>query len=78
MKSDGDWKMVIKMDSKYISYFMDLKRKKKKTCGSTDTYCIKSGIHTKLVTVIKMCFKASYNKVCIGNTCLIHFPVGMV
>ena len=30
MKSDSDWKMVIKMESKYISYFMDLKKKKKK------------------------------------------------
>jgi len=76
MKSDSDWKIVIKMESKYISYFMDLKGKK--TCGSRDAYCIKSGIHTKLVTVIKMCFKASCNKVCIGNMCLIHFTVGMV
>lgn len=75
MKSDSDWKIVIKMESKYISYFMDLK---KKNCGSRDTYCIKSGIHTKLVTVVKMCFKVSCNKVCIGNMCLIHFPVGMV
>lgn len=70
--------MVIQTESMYISYFMDLKTEKK-TCGSKHTYCLKSGIHTKLVTLsklvtlIKMCFKASYNKVCIGNMVL-TFP----
>jgi len=27
MKSDSDWKTVIKMESMYISYFTDLKKK---------------------------------------------------
>lgn len=63
-------------DWKYISCFMELERKK--NCGSRKKYCIKSGKHKKLVTLIKMCFKASYNKVCIGNMYLMHFLIGMV
>jgi hypothetical protein len=52
--------------------------REKKNCGSRKKYCIKSGKHKKLVTLIKMCFKASYNKVCIGNMYLMHFLIGMV